>query len=93
MRKLYSAALAVMLVGCASTGVIPTDQGKYMISKTSGGGMFVSGEQVKADLYVEANEFCAKRDQVVETIKAEGESAIPFVRSSRASLEFRCVAR
>lgn len=93
MRGIPLAALlaAVLLVGCASTGVVPMDKDTFMIAKKSAGGLFVTGEEVKADLYKEAAEHCAKTGQKVETIKADGKNAIPFARTSQASLEFRCV--
>lgn len=90
-----SAALlsAVTLMGCASTGVISTGGDSYMLSKTGAGGMFSSGAAVKADLYTEANAFCAKRGMVVETISATDNNAIPFVRMNNAGLNFKCVPK
>lgn len=83
--------LLCALTGCASTGIVPMNKGTFMVAKKSAGGLFVTGEEVKADLYKEAAEHCAKTGQAVETIKAEGKNAIPFARTSQASLEFRCV--
>ncbi len=80
------------LSGCASTGVIQTDPGVYMLAKQSAGGLFVSGEEVKADLYIEANAFCAKQGgRQVQTINAESANAIPFAHTSQAKIAFRCV--
>lgn len=90
-RIIFAAVAAGMLAGCSSTGVVPIDKGVYMISKKSAGGLFVTGDEVKADLYKEAAEHCAKTGQVVETIKSEGKNAIPFARPSQATIEFRCV--
>jgi hypothetical protein len=81
-----------LLIGCASTGVVPTDRGAYMLSKQSAAGVFGSPEGVKADIYREANEFCARTGQAVETISADTKGAVPFVRTGSASLHFRCVA-
>lgn len=89
--KLVIALAALALAGCSSTGVVPMDRDTFMIAKKSAGGVFTTGEEVKADLYKEAREHCAKNGKVVETIKAEGKNAIPFARTSQASLEFRCV--
>lgn len=92
MKPLLIAATVLgLLAGCASTGVVTVDQGTYMISKQSAAGMFGTPEGVKADIYREANEFCAARGQSVETVKAETKHAIPFTRQGSASLTFRCV--
>jgi len=90
MRALVLMVTACV-AGCASTGIVPMDKGTFMVAKKSAGGLFVTGEEVKADLYKEAAEHCAKTGKAVETIKAEGKNAIPFARTSQASLEFRCV--
>jgi len=88
--KTAAVVLTVALAGCASTGVVPTDRGAYMISKQSAAGVFGTPEGVKADIYREANEFCARTGQTVETINAETKGAVPFVRTGSASLQFRC---
>lgn len=93
MKALQSVLCVAALAGCASSGVVQTNANEYMLAKSSAGGMFVSGESVKADLYIEANEFCSKRGMVVETIAAEGKNAIPFARTSSASLNFRCAPK
>jgi hypothetical protein len=85
-------ALITLLTGCA-TGIVQTDKGVYMSSKTSAGGAFGDPQAVLADLYSEANEFCGRSSQAVETISKNPEKGIPFVRSARASLQFRCVAK
>lgn len=89
MRRMIILTLA--LGGCASSGIVPMDKGTFMITKKSAGGAFVSGDEVKAELYTEANAHCAKTGQAVETIKAEGKNAVPFVRATQATIEFRCV--
>lgn len=88
MRNLLLASLA--LLGGCSTGIVPTDAGTYMSSRTSPGGATVSGAAVLADLYIEANAFCAKQSKVVETIEKTVVNGQVFVRPSSASLRFRC---
>jgi hypothetical protein len=80
-----------MLAGCASTGVVPVDQGEYMISKQSAAGMFGTPAGVEADIYQEANAFCAARQQVLQTIDVQTQNAVPFVHEGSATLHFRCV--
>lgn len=91
MKRGLAALPLLALAGCASTGVVPTDGGTYMISKQSAAGVFGTPAGVTADIYVEANEFCAKRGQKVETVKVEPKDAIPFVRQGSSTLTFRCV--
>lgn len=83
--------LILVLLGCSSTGVVPADKGTYIISKQSAAGIFGTSGGVKADIYSEANEFCAKKGMAVETINKEIKDAVPFVRTSSAMIEFKCV--
>ena len=83
----------LVLSGCASTGIVPMDRGTYMISKQSAAGLFGTPDGVRADIYTEANEFCARTGQAVETVNAEIKAAIPFVRTGSAMLQFKCVPK
>ena len=91
MDSRFLIAAAACLAGCASSGVIPTGQGSYMLTAKSAGGMFTSGNQVLANLYGEANAFCTQRGEVVETIDTNAQNAIPLTRMPNAKLDFRCV--
>ena len=93
MNRYFPIATCLTLVGCASSGVIPTGADSYMLTKTSAGGAFVSGAAVKGDLYVEANKFCADKGLVVDTLEASSKNAIPFARMPSAELHFKCVPR
>jgi hypothetical protein len=84
-------SLATLLVGCATSGVIPADRDTFLITKKNAGGVFGNAEALKGDLYLEASAFCREKGQQVETVAASHESAIPFVRMGGASLQFRCV--
>jgi len=86
-------SLAIIITGCASTGVVPADKGTYIISKQSAAGIFGTPGGVKADIYTEANDFCKSTNKTVETIKIEVKDAVPFVRTGSASLEFKCVSQ
>ena len=85
--------LSSALFASCATGIVPTDKGAFMASKTSAGGAFGSPQSLLAELYEEANQHCAKSGQTVETIATNPENGIPFVRPARASLNFRCVAK
>ncbi|MDQ1919487.1 hypothetical protein [Massilia pseudoviolaceinigra] len=91
MRPFPIVLTAVLLAGCASSGPVQTGKDTYMIAKTSGGGMFVSGATVKADLIQEGVAFCTKNGKTLELISGEGKNAIPFARTSSAEISFKCV--
>lgn len=93
MRNTSAVLTSLVLVGCASSGVIPTGQNSYMITAKSAGGMFTNGNAVLANLYGEANTFCQQRGEAVETIDTNAQNAIPFARMPNAKLDFRCVSR
>jgi hypothetical protein len=82
----------VLLTSCSSTGVVPMDHGTYMISKTSAACGFRTAEGTKADLYVEANQYCSTKSQEVSTIQMTGYDGVIGQRCASAALTFRCVA-
>ena len=92
MRSAFTILCAVLIAGCASTGVVPADRGIYVISKQSAAGIFGTSGGVRADIYAEANQFCARSSKAVETVNLDVKDAVPFVRTSSATLEFKCVS-
>jgi hypothetical protein len=62
-----------------------------MISKTSAACGFRSAAGTKADIYAEANQFCASRHQQVSTISSTGQDGVIGARCASAELLFRCV--
>jgi hypothetical protein len=92
-RSSIGAVLSVFLLSaCSSTGVIPMDQGTYYISKSSPQVSFGPPVTQKAEIYKEANDFCARQGKSVETIKLEELDQV-FGRHASASLTFRCTVR
>jgi hypothetical protein len=93
MIKPASASLiaAFLLAGCASTGVIPTGQNTYTISKKDGSpGVGVSlGDKVT--VYKEAGAFCKSKGLEVKTITFDQTPTYPF-HLGVTDLEFSCVA-
>jgi hypothetical protein len=87
MRIILLACLA--MAACASTGVVQTDAGVYMIAKKSPQVGFGPPIGVRAEVYKEANEFCAKQGGEVETVNLELANA-GFAKSAAATLQFRC---
>jgi hypothetical protein len=90
MKKI-TLILLVALAGCASSGPVAIGKDAYVLTKTSAGGMFVSGATVKTDLLQEANEFCAKSGKTMELTSGEAKNAIPFARMPSAEISFKCV--
>ena len=82
----------ITVTGCASTGIIPTGQDTFMLAKTSPACGFRSADGTKADLYIEANAYCAKQKKQLVTVNFTGRDGIILVRCASAELEFRCVA-
>lgn len=90
MKRICTIAVTLAAAGC-STGIVPTDQGKYMISTTSAAGALGNPNTLKAEQYQQANDFCGKQGKAVETTGGALRNGVPFVRASGSSLEFRCV--
>ena len=91
MRPLLVLLLCVGLAGCASTGVVPMDKDTFMIAKRSPQLGFGQPIGAKADVYREANEFCAKQNKKVETVDFNMQNS-GFGRPGSVSLQFRCVS-
>lgn len=89
-RIAAAAAAATALLGACATNIVPADGDTYLATKTSAKGMFASASGVKADVYEEANAFCAKKGLQVETVNVKAQNGVPF-RSGNAELQFRCV--
>ena len=89
MKKAFG-IVPMLLAACAnsSTGVVSTGPDTYMIAKT--GGFGVSGAEVSADLYREANAFCTQQNRQFLRISLNERDKRPFVRAANSKLEFRC---
>ncbi len=83
------AAAAVLLAGCASTGVVPLDPGLYFLHKKSAQPAFGSADGAKADVYREATAYCRAMGRDVETVRLDMVEPL-FLRPGSASLTFRC---
>lgn len=92
MKVLYPILLAGLITACSSSGPIATGKDTYMITKQSAGGVMVPGASVKAEILVEANQFCAKAGKSMQLLNSEAKNAIPFARMSSAEIQFSCVS-
>jgi hypothetical protein len=88
--KNLAVVVGLILAGCSSTGVVSTGADTYMVAK-SGGGPGASGADMSADLYREANAFCAEKKKQFVRINITEQNNVPFVRLANAKLEFSCV--
>jgi len=82
----------LVLSACTSSGVVPMDKGTYLISQRSAQIGIGPPVGVKAEVYLEANEFCAKQDKAVETVNLEMTDSMP-ARPGSVMLQFRCVPK
>jgi hypothetical protein len=89
MNKLMLISLSTILIGCSSTGVIPMDEGRYMIAQRSVQVGFGPPDAVKAEVYKEANEFCKQQGKTVKTENLQVTDS-GFARPGNVSLEFSC---
>jgi len=91
IRFAYLAVLlAVGLVGCASTGIVPIGKDTYMVSKQSATG-FESAVGVKGQVLQEANEFCAKQGLVMVLVSLNSKDGVPGRSYATAEFVFRAV--
>ena len=90
MKQLNMLLALGLIVGCAGTGIVPTGENEYMVSKTDIGDTWSDGSRVLAKLYREANDFCGSRNMFVERIEEEKADGRVFVRNASATLRFRC---
>jgi hypothetical protein len=90
--KRYYVGIIFLLSACSSTGIVPMDKDTYMVSKRSAQVGFGPANGARADLYEEANAFCAKQNKAIETVNLEMTDS-GFARPASASLQFRCVPK
>ena len=77
----------LLLVGCAvSSGVVSIGPDTYMLAKSAPG---ESGGEITADLYREANTYCAEQKKQVVTISSKSRDS-GFARKGTAEIQFRC---
>ncbi len=85
MRYLF----VLLLAGCASTGVVSTGDGEYMLAKRSSTD---SGGEIMADLYREASAHCGMEGKKMLQTSGKSRDTVPF-RPGNAELRFRCAEK
>jgi hypothetical protein len=81
-----------LLTGCGTTGIVKLEQNHFMVSTKSAKVGFVNAAEEKADVYSQANDYCARFGKEVETINLEMRNS-GFAKSASATLEFRCIPK
>ena len=81
--------LILLFTACSSTGVVPMDSETYMIGKRSAQVGFGPPSAIRADVYKEANEFCAKKQKVVKTLNLKVTNS-GLAKPGHVLLEFKC---
>lgn len=92
MKTIVALCLTVLLVSCASPGVVKLSPDTYFISKTSAAGAFANMSQLKAGVIREANEFAEKQGKVAIPISAE-EIRPAVAGMPRFEYQFRVVSK
>lgn len=85
-----SLALALLLVSCASTGVIPIGGDTYTISKQTATG-YESAVSIRGAVLKEANEFCRKNGREMVVVSINNKDGIPGRSYATVDLVFRAV--
>jgi hypothetical protein len=82
--------LAALVAGCASkTGIVQIGDGIYM-SSMQDYSLNYSGGKVKAQLYTEAMEFCAKQGKKSVPVGDSARDAALYANYASAEVKFRC---
>ncbi len=91
MIRTTIAAIAVTLcVACSTTaGVVPSGKDTSLISRSEKG-FDKTGSRVKAAIFKEASDFCAKSGKTMEVITANEKDMALFRSDAQAEVEFRC---
>jgi hypothetical protein len=90
-RLFFGGVAAVCLTGCASSGPVPMGKDTFLITKQSSTG-FHSAGSVKADIYREANEYCAGQGKQFQPVSDRGTDGQPGRSFANAEVTFRCLS-
>jgi len=88
--KTWIVIFVLTFTGCVKTGLVSLDHDTYMVEKRNTQFGFGPAEELKADVYREATDFCTKLNKKMETVKFEM-TDVGFIVPGNVSLQFRCV--
>jgi hypothetical protein len=81
--------VVVFITACASTGVLPIGNNKFMVSKQTATG-FESAVGIKGDVLREANSYCVKSNKELEIISLKTKDGVPGKSYATAEVIFSC---
>ncbi len=80
----------MILTACASnTGIVPIGDGIYLSSKQDYS-LNYHGGKVKAELYQEAEQFCAAQNKKSAPVSDNSRDATMYSNYASAEIKFRC---
>ena len=89
MLRILSLLSVLLLSACGgSTGVVQLTKDTYMVSKQDA--MVWSGSAVKADVYKEANAYCASQGKELVRVSERTSDAVLNQSMAGAELQFKC---
>lgn len=93
VRAIAVLAAFLALGACTSSGgVVPMNKGTYLITLTSAQVGTGAPVAAKSKAYAQANEFCNKDGQAVETVSLD-ESNSKVAHPGSVALQFKCVPK
>lgn len=94
LNKIIAGVAIIMLSACAvtsgTTDIVPIGKDTYMVGRP-GGFFTLSGGEVKAQLFRDANEFCLSQGKNVMPVSTSSRDSAPYTYAT-AELQFRCLA-
>jgi len=91
MKKLIMIAVALVITGCASPGVMPIGSGSYTV--TSGSSAGFSSANCRAEVYKLANAFCDEKQLEMNQISMDAREGRIARNAPSATLVFNCKSR
>ena len=85
-KHLWIALSALLLAGCANTGVVSTSNNTYMVIR--GGWPAMSGFACESECYQAANKFCASNHLAMASSKATVVDGAAFQHNASCKLVF-----
>ena len=90
MKAIFVMGVCAVLTACASTtGIVPIGDGIYMSSKQDYS-LNYHGGKIKAELYQEASQFCAKQGKRSVPVSDTSQDAAMYTNYASAEIKFRC---
>lgn len=94
LKTIIFLTTAMLISACATTAatsdIVPIGKDTYMLARP-GGFLTISGGEVKAQLYRDANEFCQSRGKSLMPVSSSSRDSAPY-KYANAELQFRCLA-